>query len=200
MFTGIIQCVGVIISSEITEAGRRLVVDPCGWTHRAFDGDSIAVNGVCLTVAEGSTKVRLVFDVITETLRRSSLGDLAVGDRVNLEHAARADSMLDGHVVQGHVDAVGVVRSIKDNPEDWLLRIEAGEETLLCAAPKGSIAIEGVSLTIAGVGDDWLEVALIPTTLERTTLGDLEAGKRVNLETDIIARQVVHALRRSGRI
>jgi len=205
MFTGIIQRVGTIVALEPTEAGRRLLVDPTGWSHAPGAGDSISVNGACLTVTpesfdEGGRPTRLVFDVITETLRRTSLGERSAGDRVNLEHASRADSMLDGHVVQGHVDAVAPVRSIRDDPSDWRLRVEADAETLLRVAPKGSIAIEGVSLTVAGVGEDWFEVALIPTTLERTTLGDLRAGDSVNVETDIIARQVVHALRRSGRI
>ncbi|MEC9373176.1 MAG: riboflavin synthase, partial [Planctomycetota bacterium] len=185
MFTGLIQAVGRIERIEPSAAGVRLSVDPGGWTHRPAPGDSIAVNGVCLTVAtEGAS---IGFDVITETLRRSTLGGLEAGSRVNLEHAARADTLLGGHIVQGHVDGVGEVTRSGGGAEDWRLAVRVGEELMDYIAEKGSVAIVGVSLTVAGAGRDGFEVALIPVTLERTTLGSLRAGDRVNIETDIIA-------------
>jgi riboflavin synthase alpha subunit len=140
----------------------------------------------------------VAFDVVTETLDRSSLGRLKQGDAVNLEHAARADTLLGGHIVQGHVDALGIVHSVLDNPADWRLRVSVDADTLLYIAPKGSVTIDGVSLTVAAVHDDepGFTVALIPTTLDHTTLRSLQLGDAINIETDIIARQVVHALRR----
>jgi len=195
MFTGLIQAVGRIVESESTDAGRRMIVDPGPWDATPVCGDSIAVNGVCLTATgDGSP---LNFDVIGETLRSSSLGGLGEGDRVNLEASLRADGLLGGHVVQGHVDGVGRVVSVRTDADDWRVRIRPEDPSLMdFVAPKGSIAIEGVSLTVAAVGDAWLEIALIPTTLEKTTLGDLNEGQAVNIETDIVARTVVHFLRR----
>jgi riboflavin synthase len=211
MFTGLIQRVGEVVSAEKTERGVRLIVraEPFGVTPAP--GDSIAVNGVCLTVADSGGAASgegggdacdwsagIAFDAVSETLRRSSLGGLGVGSRVNLEHAARADTLLGGHIVQGHVDAVGEVEAVQSDPEDWRVRIAVPAETMAAIAPKGSVTVEGVSLTVAESHASAFVIALIPATLEKTTLDTLKPGDRVNVETDIIARQVLHALRATG--
>lgn len=204
MFTGLVQHVGTITDAQTSDTGRSLTVAAAGWDAPCAAGDSIAINGVCLTVAGPATRpdwaggVR--FDAVHETLERSTLGGLEVGSRVNLEHAARADTLLGGHIVQGHVDAIGRVESVKTDPDDWRVRVGVPAATSPLLAPKGSVTVEGVSLTIAGVSEPaeasaWFEVALIPTTLDHTTLRELGVGRSVNIETDIIARQVVHALR-----
>lgn len=207
MFTGLVQAVGTVLSSSPKDFGVRFVVDPGAWDYQPSSGDSVAVNGCCLTHINSERRSghdgpgHLVFDVIGETLAKTTLGDLKPGHRVNLEHAARADSLLGGHVVQGHIDALGTVSLIKDDPDDWRLRVDASDSAMECIAPKGSIAIEGVSLTVAAVDSPesglprWFEVALIPTTLDLTNLRDRKPGDRVNLETDILARQAVHWLR-----
>jgi riboflavin synthase len=204
MFTGLVQAVGEIDRAERTPAGTRLTVRAPAWEAPASPGDSIAVNGVCLTIAASDTtpswEAGASFDAVAETLARTTLGSLAPGSRVNLEHAARADTLMGGHIVQGHVDAVATVDRVESNEDDWRLRVAVDRETLPLLAPKGSVAIEGVSLTIARVSEPgeprpWFEVALIPTTLDNTTLRRLTPGDPVNIETDIIARQVVHALR-----
>lgn len=199
MFTGLIQAIGRVIESTETPAGCRLVVDPGDWAGRwespPAHGDSIAVSGVCLTLARPG--VPLAFDIITETLEKSSLGALEAGDRVNLEPSLRADSLLGGHIVQGHVDGLGEVAGVASDADDWRVRIRPRDSSLMdFIAPKGSVTVEGVSLTVARVEADSFEIALIPTTLEKTTLGALRGGQSVNLETDIIARSVVNYLKR----
>jgi riboflavin synthase len=206
MFTGLIQTLGTIQSlgvatttaSSASAAIYRLVIDAQSWDHRPVLGESIAVNGCCLTLAEApSTPGRLVFEVVPETLAKTTLGGLRQGHRVNLERSLRADDLLGGHFVQGHVEGVGRVIHVQAG-DDWRVRIQppAGE-LVACIAPKGGITVEGVSLTVAAVslGESWFEVALIPTTLKLTTLGDLKTGDRVNLETDILTRSVVHAIK-----
>lgn len=194
MFTGLIQVVGVIRTIEPTGSGCRLVIDKAGWDHTPDVGDSISVAGCCLTVAGTPAPDALAFDAVPETLARTTLGDRRPGDRVNLEHAARADSLLGGHIVQGHIDAVGAVLAVETEHGEWRVRITADPGALRLIPPKGSVAVEGVSLTVAGVGDGWFEIALIPVTLEATTLRDLAPGARVNIETDILARTVAHWL------
>jgi riboflavin synthase len=152
-------------------------------------GDSVAVNGVCLTaveVGEGSFRA----DVMAETLRRSSLGPLAEGDEVNLELPLRAGDRLGGHVVQGHVDGLGEVEDVRDDGFARVVRVGAPPELLRYVVEKGSIAVDGVSLTVAGVDERGFSVALVPETLERTTLGGAAAGRRVNLEVDVLAKYV----------
>lgn len=195
MFTGIIQAVGVVRSVRPTEAGARLEIDAPGLPRPIADGASICVNGVCLT-AVSSQADTVAFDVVPETLKRSTMGRLKPGARVNLEPSLAADGRLDGHIVQGHVDGQARVSKIERSASGQAWTFAADAELQPYIIPKGSIAIDGVSLTIAGVDGDAFGVALIPTTLERTTLGALRVGDPVNIETDIIARTVVAALRR----
>jgi len=194
MFTGIVQHLGRVAAFDRNDFGARLRVDPCGWQHRPSHGESIAVNGCCLTVAGSSFE----FDVIRQTLEVTALVRLAVGDRVNLEHAVTPTTMLGGHIVQGHVDGVGLVSRVVSDPTQWRLRITPPVLLMEEIVEKGSVAVSGVSLTVAATGADWFEVALIPTTLELTNLGLLKVGDVVNLETDYIAKVVVNYLRRRG--
>jgi len=172
-------------SAVLTVAAARVAEDI---TH----GASIAVNGVCLTVVgwRGEAPIEIDFDVMGETLRRTSTGELKPGDRVNLERAARVDARLDGHVVQGHVDGTGAVlsRTPGDNWES--VRFSVPAELARFVAEKGSIAVDGVSLTVTAVGADWFEVGLIPETLRATNLGTKQPGDPVNLETDVLAKYV----------
>jgi riboflavin synthase len=153
------------------------------------DGDSVAVNGVCLT-AVGADADGFGADVMHETLRRSSLGEVAPGTRVNLELPLRADERLGGHVVQGHVDGLGAVRDVREEGFARVVTIAADPDLLRYVVEKGSIAVDGISLTVAAVDGDHFAVSLIPETLERTTLGAAEQGAPVNLEVDILAKYV----------
>ena len=203
MFTGIVQQLAVVGAIQTTEFGRRLAIDSRGWPHRPAAGASIAVNGCCLTIT-ASTDHReparsddlLRFDVIHQTLGLTTLGELAVGDPVNLEPAVTATTLLGGHVVQGHIDGVGVIGAVESAGSDRRLRIEPPPELMQYIILRGSIAVDGVSLTVAEVGESFFEVALIPATLDLTTLGRAEPGQRVNLETDYLVKAVVHWLRR----
>jgi len=179
VFTGIVREVGRVVEFD----GSRLVVEA---TTNAAGGDSVAVDGVCLTVLDGS---RLAFDVVPETLSRTTLGALRPGDGVNIEPALRAGDPLGGHHVQGHVDGIGRVRSTGEPV--W---IDAPVDILRYCVEKGSITVDGVSLTIAAVDDAGFAVALIPHTLTATTLGELEAGDAVNLEADVLAKYVERLL------
>lgn len=196
MFTGIVRGVGVVVSAEGSPAGRRLVIDPGGWDHRPAPGDSISCAGCCLTVV-GVGAGGWAFDAVPETLAKTTLGGWGPGRRVNLEAAARVGDRLDGHVVQGHVDGVGTVERVETG-DGWRVRVRVPEGFTRYLVPKGSVAVEGVSLTLAAVGGDepWFEVALIPETLERTTLRDLRAGDGVNIECDVTTKTVVHAVER----
>jgi riboflavin synthase len=192
MFTGIIQATGTIVDVAPSAAGVRIGVDTGDWTHAAEAGESIAVDGCCLTVAAREGRV-LVFDAIHETLAKTTLGEKRAGDRVHLEHAATPDTLLGGHVVQGHVDGVGEVAGVSRDA-DVRIRFALPRELMRFVSPKGSICVDGVSLTVAGLGEGWFEVALIPTTLGVTGLGGLEVGGRVNVEMDAISKMVVHYL------
>jgi riboflavin synthase len=189
MFTGIVREVGTVDSF----VGSRLVVTGPGTAAGVAVGDSVSVAGVCLTVVEAA-EGRLSFDVVPETLARTALGRLEPGDSVNLEPALRVGDPLGGHVVQGHVDAVGRVRSIEPEEESRRVWVDAPESVVRYCLEKGSIAVDGVSLTVAALDDDGFEVALIPHTLEVTTLGRLEPGDHVNLETDVLAKVVERLL------
>ena len=197
MFSGIVQHLGVVAALEPHALGRVLSVDPRRWVHQAAPGESIAVNGCCLTVTppeDEAAERRLRFDVIRQTLDTTTLGDVRVGDVVNLEAPLPLSGLVSGHLVQGHVDGVGVVRWIGDKGEERRLRIGPPPALLGLIVEKGSIAVDGVSLTVAALGDSWFEVALIPTTIALTSLGRLEEGDRVNIETDYIVKAVVHWL------
>jgi len=188
MFTGLISERGRVATLERSDEGARLRVRAALSADLA-DGDSIAVNGVCLTAREVS-RDGFSADAMAETLRRSSLGPLIAGDEVNLELPLRARDRLGGHVVQGHVDGVGTVESAEDDGFARLVRIAAPGELLRYVVEKGSVAIDGISLTVAEVTDHTLSVSLIPETLERTNLGGVAPGTRVNLEVDVLAKYV----------
>jgi riboflavin synthase len=198
MFTGLVQTVATIAEVQPTQSGCCLTVDCSGWDHDPALGASIAVAGCCLTVAQKPSPGLLVFDVVAQTLRCTTLGSLETGSRVNLEHAARADTLLGGHIVQGHIDGVGEIISVLSTDAEHRLTIQPPVELAPLIPPKGSIAIDGVSLTVAAFNSSpeqpSFEIALIPTTLEQTTLGECAAGDPCNLETDILARTVAHWL------
>lgn len=196
MFTGIIEHLGSVTAVRPTAGGKRLSIDagPCAADLKP--GASLAVNGVCLTVVtlDGSAAS---FDVIAETLRCSNLGALSVGDGVNLERSLRAGDRIDGHFVLGHVDGTAVVDRRDAGDAEFKLWLRPAAALLPYIVPKGGIALDGISLTIADVTDDRFSVALIPTTLERTTLGHRRPGDAINVESDLLARIVVHQLRRA---
>jgi len=200
MFTGIIEEIGVIEAIEDRGEDARVSVRGPLVTGDAHLGDSIAVSGVCLTVADLPGDGTFVADVMPESLRRTALGDLAVGSPVNLERALAVGGRYGGHVVQGHVDGVGVIRSRTPGPR-WD-EVEIGLEPSLAryVAEKGSIAVSGISLTVTHVSDDAFGVSLIPTTLEATTLGTLEVGARVNLEVDVLAKYTERLLATTGAL
>jgi riboflavin synthase len=191
VFTGLVADLGHVVRVDATADGVRLTVES-PLARELAEGESVAVNGVCLT-AVGIRGERFAADVMHETLRRSSLGEVAEGSRVNLELALRADARLGGHMVQGHVDGVGAVVDVREDGFARLVTIEAagGRDGLLrYVVEKGSIAVDGVSLTVAEVSDDTFVVSLIPETLARTNLGTATPGTPVNLEVDILAKYV----------
>jgi len=193
MFTGIVREVGSIAAVTGGEEGIRLEIDAPGTAPLVGIGGSVAINGVCLTVesVEGS---RLVFHAVPETLSRTTLGELGRGAVVNLEPALRAGDAMGGHIVQGHVDGIGRVQSIEFEGEGLRVIVEASDETLRYCVEKGSITVEGVSLTIAELHDDAFGLALIPHTIAETTLSRLVPGQRVNLEVDVLAKYVERLL------
>jgi riboflavin synthase len=197
VFTGIVECVAEVVAIEPRAAGVRLVVLAPGIADAARLGDSIAVNGACLTLSDCS-EGRIAFDAVRETLERSALGSLRPGARVNLERALRADGRLDGHIVQGHVDETGVVRELRREASDTRLFITARRSFTEWLVEKGSVAIDGVALTVVGLSDTGFDVALIPHTLEVTTLGSLVPGAVVNLEADVLGKYVRRYLARIG--
>ena len=181
MFTGLVARTGTLTS--LAEGRLAVAVEP---PLGLADGDSISVNGVCLTAVAVSER-GFEADVMGETLRRTALGQLEAGDPVNLEPALRAADRLGGHIVQGHVDGTGVVESVSSEGSARLVRIEAPAQLLRYVVEKGSIAVDGVSLTVTEVDDEGFAVGLIPETLERTTRGAATAGRKVKLETDVLA-------------
>jgi riboflavin synthase len=188
MFTGLVEDLGTVVAVDRTADGAALTV-ASRLARELGEGDSIAVNGVCLT-ATGICGDRFGADVMHETLRRSSLGDADAGTRVNLELALRADGRLGGHIMQGHVDGVGVVTAVREDGFARIVTIEPDAALLRYVVEKGSIAVDGVSLTVADVDETSFEVSLIPETLERTNLGGTSPGRTVNLEVDIVAKYV----------
>ena len=188
---------GTVAAVDAADDGVRLRVTTA-LAGDLRDGDSVAVNGVCLT-AVGADRDGFGADVMHETLRRSSLADVAPGARVNLELPLRADERLGGHVVQGHVDGLGAIRAVREEGFARVVTIEADPALLRYVVEKGSIAVDGVSLTVASVDGDAFSVSLIPETLERTTLGAAGPGAPVNLEVDILAKYVEKLLPSSPR-
>lgn len=190
MFTGIVEETGRVLR----RTGARVVIGAGATLDGTEVGSSLAVNGVCLTAVElGGDRVG--FDVGPETLARSTLGDLSTGDEVNLERPMRLDGFVGGHLVLGHVDGVGVIEALEREGETARLRIGWQDEALgPLLIPKGSVAVDGVSLTVAALDARAFEIMVIPHTLERTTLGGLKAGRRVNLEMDVIGKYVLRAL------
>ncbi len=194
MFTGLIADLGRVKRLERSDDGARLRIETA-LAGELRDGDSVAVNGVCLTAADvdGSS---FATEAMNETMARTSLGELDAGAEVNLELPLRAGDRLGGHVVQGHVDGIGSVAGIEQDGFAQRVRIEAGEEVLRYVVEKGSIAVDGVSLTVAEIDPRSFTVSLIPETLERTTFGRIQRGKPVNLEVDVLAKYVEKAVRR----
>jgi riboflavin synthase len=189
VFTGIVQHVGQVAAVATTAAGKRLIVDVGPLAERLAPGSSLAVDGACLTVA-GVSAARAETDVVPETLARTTLARLRPGDAVNLEPALAAGGALDGHIVQGHVDGLAHVTRIDRSPDGHVLHLTALEDLTEQMVPKGSIALAGVSLTIVDVRGGGFSVALVPTTLERTTLGRLRVGDPLNVELDILGKYV----------
>jgi riboflavin synthase len=190
MFTGLVSDIGIVERILPRQGGARLTLRPA---HLATDGlalgESVACSGVCLTVVERGSGL-VSFDAVPETLARSTVGGWRPGSRVNLERALALGDRLGGHLVQGHVDAVGEVLSRADEGQGARLAISLPAAIAALVAEKGSIAVDGVSLTVAAAGRDRFEVALIPETLSRTTLGEARPGTKVNLEADVVARHV----------
>ena len=180
---------------EPSGAGARLVVTAPAIAAEARVGDSVAVNGACLTVT-GTGGGRVAFEAVRETLERTALGELAAGSRVNLERALRADGRLDGHIVQGHVDETGRVRALRPGENDTRLLVSTSKSFADWLVEKGSVAVDGVALTVVGLEADGFDVALIPHTLASTTLGELRGGERVNLEADVLGKYVKRYLDR----
>ncbi|MEO0512839.1 MAG: riboflavin synthase [Planctomycetota bacterium] len=203
MFTGLVRGVGVVRGVAETEAGGRLEIEPPPRLASPSVGDSIAIDGCCLTLAEPAGE-RWAFDAVPQTLGVTSLGRVEEGDRVNIEPSLKAGDELGGHIVQGHVDGLAEVISVKNRGE-WRVRFRPPAELAPMIVPKGSVCLAGVSLTIAEVDaspssspssrPEWFEVVLIPTTLAETNLEALVPGQAVNIETDVFARTIVHYLR-----
>ena len=193
MFTGIVREVGAVTAVAGGDEGIRLEIEAPGTAPLVDVGGSVAINGVCLT-AETVGPTSLTFHAVPETLSRSTLGELGRGSAVNLEPALRAGDSMGGHIVQGHVDGIGRVQSVEAEGEGLRVIIEASADTLRYCVEKGSITVEGVSLTIAELYEDAFGLALIPHTIARTTLARLVPGKQVNLEVDVLAKYVERLL------
>lgn len=196
MFTGIIRHVGTVTGVRPNAGGRRLRIDLGPLAAGLGEGDSVAVSGACLTAAAVEAP-SAEFDAVAETLGRTTLGRLRTGAKVNLERPVRAGEALDGHLVQGHIDGIAEVRRVRRGGE-WLVEFAAPGELTDLMVPKGSAAIDGVSLTLVDVGAAGFSVVLIPTTLAETTLGSLRPGTKVNVETDVIGKYVRKHLGRSS--
>lgn len=191
MFTGIVAEAGVVTAVEETGGGRRLCIST-GLTGLET-GDSVACNGACLTVV-AQEPGRFWVEAVHETLERTNLGRLGPGDRVDLERPVAATGLLDGHIVQGHVDGAGTVASVTSEGDSRRMRIQTDDALLRYVVEKGSITVDGVSLTVTATGPGWFEVVLIPHTLEVTVLGERAPGDLVNLEVDVLAKYIERLL------
>lgn len=194
MFTGLVQRIGTV---KRVSRGAGLVIEieaDAPWTRPLEEGESVAVDGACLTVARCADS-RFTADVLRETEERTNLASLAPGAKVNLERAVRAGEALGGHIVQGHVDGVGTVSAKIPKGRDFQLRVRCGRVLAAQSVIKGSVALDGVSLTVSAIGDDWIGVDLIPTTARETTLGSKRVGDPVNVEGDVVGKYIA---RRAG--
>ena len=197
MFTGIIEKIGTITSiSDNKNASREFIVSVNKMFDNIKEGDSISVNGVCLTVKK-NTNCNIYFDIINETLEKSNLGDLSIGSNLNLERALCLSDRLNGHILQGHVETIGVIVDYKKNKKEVLMSVAIDPNLLGYCIPKGSIALDGISLTIAKINDNIIQVALIPHTLENTNLNHKVVGDSINVETDIIGKYIVRFISES---
>lgn len=196
MFTGLIQAMGLIRERLDRPESSRFIVDIGDWPIDPHVGDSIAVDGCCLTVADKGSRRELFFDVIPQSLARTTLGKAHPGAKVNLEAAATPETLLGGHIVQGHVDGVGTITNV-GRAGEYRLFIRTSPELMQYMTPRGSVSLAGVSLTLAEVDpkSNTFQIALIPTTLEKTNLGELTEGDGVNIEADTLAKTIVHWLR-----
>jgi riboflavin synthase len=197
MFTGLIEQVGRVARREARGGGARLTIAHAAWDRPLAAGDSVAVDGACLTVAEVGD-LRFAADVLEETLRLTTLGRKAIGAAVNLERAMPADGRFGGHLVTGHVDGVGTVRQLANAGHDWVLAVRCERDVAAGIVLKGSIAVDGISLTVTRVLDDGFEVHVIPFTLAHTGLQQAGVGTPVNLETDVIGKYVQRYLQGRG--
>jgi riboflavin synthase len=189
MFTGLIENIGTVVAMEKDRTGAKLAIAAAGLPGKVHAGESVAVNGCCLTVARGGDD-QLVFDLLEETLQRTNLGALRSGDRVNLERALLADGRLGGHFVQGHVDCSSGIVSLEETGRDWRLEVELPVEFAKYVVEKGSIAVNGISLTVADVSPKSFVAWIIPHTKAHTNLAVARAKDLVNLEFDLIAKYV----------
>jgi riboflavin synthase len=193
MFTGLIETLGRLAGREPRGESIRLIVEGGHWSAPLVLGESIAVNGVCLTVAEFEG-ARFAADLLDTTLARTALGVKPLGSLLNLERALRVGDRMGGHFVTGHVDGTGTIETIQPTGPDWLIRVRATAALLREMPPRGSVALDGISLTLAETGSDFFEVHLIPHTLRNTALSAARPGDPVNLETDLIGKYVAHLL------
>ena len=189
MFTGIVEAVGKIAALDSGRDSMRITVSSGRVAEDVAIGDSVAVSGVCLTVVEIAAP-QLTFEAVYETLRRTTLGQRHVGDLVNLERALKADGRFGGHIVQGHIDGTGRIASIRPVGDSWFVYVEASQELLRYVVNKGSVCVDGISLTVMDADDKAFSLSIIPHTWENTTLKDRRAGDSVNIETDIVGKYV----------
>ncbi|HBC87280.1 MAG TPA: riboflavin synthase [Lentisphaeria bacterium] len=197
MFTGIIQKVAKIADRKLSGKAGKLVVDLGSPLKNPIKGESIAVNGACLTLEECSENL-LIFHVLEETLKKTNLGSLPKGSKVNIERALSVGDSIGGHIVSGHIDATCPVRSLRKKGGDWVLSVEYPQEFAPYFVEKGSVSIDGVSLTVVEAGKDFFSAHLIPTTIETTSLSDRKPGDLVNIETDLIGKYILRYLKASG--
>ncbi|MFH0953664.1 MAG: riboflavin synthase [Verrucomicrobiota bacterium] len=193
MFTGLVQRTGRLVSRDTSSERGTLVVDAGTWSRPPEMGESVAVQGACLTLTHMTGAV-LSFEVLEETFRRTNLGRRRIGDVVNLERALRLGDALGGHILTGHVDGVGSVTRLERVGRDWAVTVSCGEDLLKAMVPKGSIACDGVSLTIVELLQDAFTVHIIPHTWQETSFSQLKAGDEINLETDVLGKYVRRVL------
>lgn len=189
MFTGLVERTGRLVALKAAGGGGGAIeVEASGWDRLLSVGESVAVQGACLTVVRASPSGAFACDLLQETLARTCLADKKPGARLNLERASRVGDALGGHIVTGHVDTVGKVRAVTRDGEDRVLQVECAAASLLEMISKGSVALDGVSLTLTRVESTWFQVNIIPHTWQVTSLGDLRRGDRVNIETDVLGK------------